>query len=129
MFTIFVTKEFLAHEIPPLLTPVYRKGTHRLNTFFQSVQSMGTSVFVSLLIFILGFSVLLYVIKDTFIPFPQAPYLDDAVGAFLTILIALVIPLASRRFRQSLKKSPLLAVSARIYLPSKRGKKEAIDHA
>ncbi len=85
--------------------------------------------FVSLLIFILGFSVLLYVIKDTFIPFPQAPYLDDAVGAFLTILIALVIPLVSRRFRQSLKKSPLLAVSARIYLPSKRGKKEAIDHA
>jgi amino acid transporter len=86
------------------------------------------SVF-STVIFIVGLLFLLYVIKDTFIPFPQAPYLYDAIAAFFTLVVAMLIPLFSSRFRQTLKTSPLLAVSSRIYLSKQRAKKESVKNA
>ncbi|MCF8566613.1 APC family permease [Alicyclobacillus tolerans] len=67
---------------------------------------------IKTLALVIGLAILVYVVKDTFIPFPAAPYNWDAYGAVATLVIGLVIPLLSRRIRNSLRQSPLLKVGA-----------------
>lgn len=74
-------------------------------------------------ILVIGLLILLYVVKDTFIPFPAAPYNWDAYGAVATLVIGLAIPLLSRRLRHSMRQSPLLKVGTAVLLKqdSQRG--------
>ncbi|GMA64233.1 hypothetical protein GCM10025859_46730 [Alicyclobacillus fastidiosus] len=67
---------------------------------------------IKTLVLVIGLAILVYVVKDTFIPFPAAPYNWDAYGALATLVIGLVIPLLSRRIRNNLRQSPLLKVGA-----------------
>lgn len=64
------------------------------------------------LVLVIGLGVLVYVVKDTFIPFPAAPYNWDAYGALATLVVGIAIPLVSRRLRNGIRQSPLLKVGA-----------------
>jgi amino acid transporter len=59
-------------------------------------------------VLVVGLVVLGYVVKDTFVPFPAAPYNWDAIGAAGTLLLGAVLPLVSPRLRRALRRSPLL---------------------
>ncbi|MGH9171831.1 MAG: APC family permease [Acidimicrobiales bacterium] len=63
-------------------------------------------------ILLVGLVVLGFVVKDTFVPFPAAPYSWDAIGAGATLLLGAVLPLVSPRLRRSLRTSPLLELGS-----------------
>ncbi len=65
-------------------------------------------------ILLLGLGVMLAVIKDTFIPFPRAPYNWDAYGAIATLAVGLLLPVVSPRLREGIHQSPLLRVGSTL---------------
>lgn len=67
-------------------------------------------------ILLVGLAILAYVVKDTFIPFPAAPYNWDFFGAALTLLVGLALPFISPRLREGIRNSPLLRVGSRVLL-------------
>lgn len=68
-------------------------------------------------VLMVGLGVLLYVIKDTFIPFPAPPYSWDAYAAIATLVLGVALPLVSRRLRHGIRTSPLLRAGAAALLP------------
>lgn len=63
-------------------------------------------------VLVVGLAVLGFVVKDTFVPFPAAPYNWDAIAAGATLLVGGLLPLISRRLRDNLRSSPLLRLGA-----------------
>lgn len=61
---------------------------------------------------LVGLVVLGFVVKDTFFPFPAAPYNWDALAAGVTLVLGGVLPFASTRLRRGIRTSPLLRLGA-----------------
>lgn len=68
------------------------------------------------LILVVGVVVLGYVAKETFVPLPGGPYRWDLIAAIVSIIVGLVLPLASPRLREGMKSSPLLRVGSKALL-------------
>jgi amino acid transporter len=67
---------------------------------------------------LVGLLVLGFIARDTFFPFPAAPYRWDAVGAGATLLLGGALPLLSPKLRLRLTSSPLLVLArARLMGP------------
>lgn len=67
-----------------------------------------------------GLGIVLYVLKDTFVPFPAPPYDWDAYGAAATLLSGILLPLLSRGLRKNIRHSPLLKIGHAALLAGKR---------
>jgi len=80
-----------------------------------------------------GLLVLGFVAKDTFFPFPRAPYSWDAIGAGATLLLGGALVLLSPGLRHRLTSSPLLVLAkARLMgppLPPASRQKSVPEHA
>jgi len=67
-------------------------------------------------ILLVGLAILAYVLKDTFVPFPEAPYNWDFFGAAATLVVGLALPFISPRLRNGIRNSPLLRVGSKALL-------------
>jgi amino acid transporter len=67
-------------------------------------------------ILLIGLAVLGYVAKDTFIPFPAAPYGWDALAAAITLAAGIALPFAYPPLRRGIRNSPLLKAGASALL-------------
>ncbi len=72
-------------------------------------------------ILLVGLGVMLAVMKETFIPFPRAPYNWDAYGAMATLVLGVMLPAISPRLRQGIRQSPLLRVGTATLTPVATG--------
>ncbi len=72
---------------------------------------------VTTAILLVGLGILLYVVKDTFVPFPAAPYSWDAYGAMATLAVGVLLPVLSPRLRQGIRQSPLLKMGTAMLIP------------
>jgi hypothetical protein len=67
-------------------------------------------------ILVIGLAVLGYILKDTFVPLPAAPFEWDALAAGITLAAGIVLPLAYPPVRRGIVNSPLLKVGASALL-------------
>lgn len=67
-------------------------------------------------ILLIGLAVLGYVVKDTFIPIPAAPYRWDALAAAITLVAGIALPFAYPPLRHGIHNSPLLKAGASALL-------------
>lgn len=67
-------------------------------------------------ILLIGLAVLGYVVKDTFIPIPAAPYRWDALAAGITLVAGIALPFAYPPLRRGIRNSPLLKAGASALL-------------
>ena len=67
-------------------------------------------------ILLIGLAVLGYVVKDTFIPIPAAPFSWDALAAGITLAAGIALPFAYPPLRRGIGNSPLLKVGASALL-------------
>jgi amino acid transporter len=67
-------------------------------------------------ILLIGLGILGYVVKDTFIPIPPAPYRWDALAAAITLAAGIALPFAYPPLRRGIRNSPLLKVGASALL-------------
>lgn len=72
---------------------------------------------VKTIILLIGAGILGYVVKSTFLPFPAAPYNWVALVAGVSLVVGLVLPVASRRVREGVRSSPLLRLGTTRLLP------------
>lgn len=73
---------------------------------------------LSTAILVVGLGIFIYIVKDTFVPFPAAPYNWDAYGALITLGIGLLLPVLSPKIRHGIGQSPLLKVGATALISS-----------
>jgi amino acid transporter len=73
---------------------------------------------VTILVLLAGLAVLGYVVKDTFIPLPSAPYRWDALAAAISLIAGIALPLAIPGLRRGIRTSPLLRAGAIALLPA-----------
>jgi amino acid transporter len=71
-------------------------------------------------ILVIGLAILCYVVKQTFIPFPAAPYNWPAIAAGITLLAGIVLPLIYAPLRRGIHDSPLLKAGAAALLDTGR---------
>jgi amino acid transporter len=71
---------------------------------------------IKTVILFIGLAILGYVVKDTFVPFPAAPYNWDALAAGITLVVGILLPFVYRPLRRGIQKSPLLKVGASALL-------------
>jgi hypothetical protein len=71
---------------------------------------------VKTVILLAGLAVLGYVLKDTFIPLPAAPFNWDAIAAGITLAAGIVLPLAYPPLRRGIRESPLFKAGASALL-------------
>jgi len=76
---------------------------------------------VKTVILVIGLAVLGYILKDTFVPLPAAPFRWDALAAWITLVAGLVLPLAYPPVRRGIVKSPLLKAGASALLGTRPG--------
>lgn len=67
---------------------------------------------VKTVILLIGLAVLGYVLKDSFVPLPAAPFNWDALAAGITLVVGIVLPLAYPPLRRGIANSPLLKAGA-----------------
>ena len=67
-------------------------------------------------ILLIGLAVLGYVVKDTFIPIPAAPYRWDALAAGITVVAGVALPFAYPPLRRGIQNSSLLKAGASALL-------------
>ena len=67
-------------------------------------------------ILLVGLAILGFVVKETFIPFPAAPYNWDALAAGITLVAGVALPFACPPLRRGIRNSPLLKAGARALL-------------
>jgi hypothetical protein len=70
---------------------------------------------------LLGLAVLGYILKDTFVPLPAAPFSWDALAAGITLAAGIVLPLAYPPVRRGIANSPLLKAGASALLGTRPG--------
>ena len=73
-------------------------------------------------ILLIGLAVLGYVLKDTFVPLPAAPFSWDALAAGITLAAGIVLPFAYPPLRRGIANSPLLKAGASALLGAKPAK-------
>ena len=73
---------------------------------------------IKTVILLVGLAVLGYVVKDTFVPIPSAPYDWDALAAGITLVLGIALPFAYRPLRRGIENSPLLKAGASALLGS-----------
>jgi amino acid transporter len=61
---------------------------------------------VKTVILLIGLAVLGYILKDTFVPLPAAPFSWDALAAGVTLAAGIVLPLAYPPVRLGIRNSP-----------------------
>jgi amino acid transporter len=71
---------------------------------------------IKTVILLIGLAILGYVGKDTFVPFPAAPYSWDALAAGITLAAGIALPFVYPPLRHGIQDSPLLKVSATTLL-------------
>jgi amino acid transporter len=71
---------------------------------------------VTTVILLVGLAVLGYILKDTFVPLPAAPFSWDALAAGITLVVGIVLPFAYPPVRRGIVNSPLLKVGASALL-------------
>jgi hypothetical protein len=71
---------------------------------------------VKTVILLIGLAVLGFVLKDTFVPLPAAPFNWDAIAAGITLAAGIVLPLAYPPLRRGIRESPLLKAGASALL-------------
>jgi hypothetical protein len=76
---------------------------------------------VKTVILLLGLAVPGYIVKDTFIPLPAAPFSWDALAAGITLVAGIVLPLAYPPVRRGIANSPLLKAGASVLLGTRPG--------
>ncbi len=69
-------------------------------------------------ILIVGLAILGFVVKETFVPFPAAPYNWDALAAGITLVAGIALPFAYPPLRRGIRNSPLLRAGASALLGS-----------
>jgi amino acid transporter len=67
-------------------------------------------------ILLIGLAILGYVVKDTFIPIPAAPFSWDALAAGITLVAGIALPFAYPPLRRGIANSPLLKAGASALL-------------
>jgi amino acid transporter len=67
-------------------------------------------------ILLIGLAVLGYILKDTFVPLPAAPFSWDALAAGITLAAGIVLPLGYPPVRRGIRNSPLLKAGASALL-------------
>ena len=67
---------------------------------------------VKTVILLIGLAVLGYVLKDTFIPIPAAPYSWDALVAGITLVAGIALPFVYPPLRRGIHNSSLLKAGA-----------------
>jgi amino acid transporter len=67
-------------------------------------------------ILLIGLAVLGYVVKDTVIPIPPAPYDWDALAAGITLAAGIALPFVYKPLRRGIRNSPLLKAGASALL-------------
>ncbi len=77
---------------------------------------------VKTVILLIGLAVLGYVLKDTFVPLPAAPFSWDALAAGITLAAGIVLPLAYPPLRRGIANSPLLKAGASVLLGTRPAK-------
>lgn len=73
------------------------------------------------LILLVGLAVLGYVVRETFVPFPAAPYNWDALASGITLAVGIALPFAYPPLRRGIRNSPLLKVGASALLGTTAG--------
>ena len=73
------------------------------------------------MILLIGLGVLGYILKDTFVPLPAAPFSWDALAAGITLVAGIVLPLAYPPVRRGIANSPLLQAGASALLGTRPG--------
>jgi hypothetical protein len=76
---------------------------------------------VKTVILLIGLAVLGYILKDTLVPLPAAPFDWDALAAGITLVTGIVLPLAYPRVRRGIVNSPLLRAGASALLGTRPG--------
>jgi hypothetical protein len=76
---------------------------------------------VKTVILLVGLAVLGYILKDTFVPLPAAPFSWDALAAGITLAAGIVLPLAYPPVRRGIANSPLLKAGASALLGTRPG--------
>jgi amino acid transporter len=71
---------------------------------------------VKTMILAFGLAVLGYVVKDTFVPIPAAPYDWDALAAGITVVAGIALPFMYPPLRRGIQHSPLLRAGASALL-------------
>jgi hypothetical protein len=71
---------------------------------------------VKTVILVIGLAVLGYILKDTFVPLPAAPFSWDVLAAGITLAAGIILPLAYPPVRREIVNSPLLKVGASALL-------------
>ena len=74
---------------------------------------------VKTVILLIGLAVLGYILKDTFVPLPAAPFVWDALAAGITLAAGIVLPFVYPPLRRGIRNSPLLKVGASALLDSR----------
>jgi amino acid transporter len=67
-------------------------------------------------ILIVGLAILGFVVKETFVPFPAAPYNWDALAAGITLVAGIALPFAYPPLLRGIRNSPLLKAGASALL-------------
>jgi hypothetical protein len=67
---------------------------------------------VKTVILVIGLGVLGYILKDTFVPLPAAPFSWDALAAGITLAAGVVLPFVYPPVRRGIANSPLLKAGA-----------------
>ena len=76
---------------------------------------------VKTVILVIGLAVLGYVVKDTFVPIPPAPYNWVALAAGITLVLGIALPFVYPPLRRGIDNSPLLKAGASALLgPGRR---------
>jgi amino acid transporter len=76
---------------------------------------------VKTVILLIGLAVLGYILKDTFLPLPAAPFDWDALAAGITLVAGIVLPLAYPPVRRGIANSPLLKAGVSALLGTRPG--------
>jgi amino acid transporter len=71
---------------------------------------------IKTVILLVGLAILGYVVKDTFVPIPPAPFGWDALAAGITLVLGIALPFAYPPLRRGIENSPLLKVGATALL-------------
>jgi amino acid transporter len=74
---------------------------------------------VKTVILLAGLAILGYVVKDTFVPIPPAPYNWDVLAAGITLLLGIALPFAYPPLRRGIRNSPLLKAGAAALLDTR----------
>lgn len=71
---------------------------------------------VNTVILVVGLAVLGYVVNDTFVPLPAAPFSWDALAAGITLAAGIALPFAYSPLRRGIRESPMLKAGASALL-------------